>query len=70
MTQQEHKSLPPARDDDQFVLSAHAAYYVAFLDAGHCSDDAQKLADMAAVNPNKPLEDIKLGKTRPMILGA
>lgn len=54
-----------ALDTDQFVLSPRAAYYVAFLDVGHHSDDATLLAEYAMAHPTKLLEDCKLSNARP-----
>ena len=53
-----------ARDDDQFVLSARAALYVAFLEAGNTSDDADDLAEYALAHPAKLLEDCKPSTAR------
>lgn len=54
-----YSDLPPAHDDDQFVLSPRAALYVAFLDAGFGSDDATVLADYSLAHPQLLLEDCK-----------
>ena len=56
--------IPTNADTDQFVLSARAAYYVAFLDVGHNSDDANLLAEYAIAHPDKLLEDCKLSTAR------
>lgn len=53
-----------ALDTDQFVLTPRAAYYVAFLEAGHCSDDATLLAEYAIAHPAKLLEDCKPSAAR------
>lgn len=60
--------LAPARDNDQFVLSPNAAYYVIFLSAGYTSDEACALAKKAEANPDVLLEDIRLDKPRLMRL--
>lgn len=46
-------------DTDQFVLSPRAALYVAFLDAGNTSEDADLLADYSTAHPALLLEDCK-----------
>jgi hypothetical protein len=53
-----------ALDTDQFFLGPRAAYYVAFLEAGHSSDDATLLASYAMAHPDKLLEDCKLSAAR------